>query len=132
MQRLVGTTTTACEHRWGSRFSGDSLTKEKQVHQEAWSMWFHLPLSESGGLTAVVHFQQPTSLLSMFATDAGEVPLCVNVMNAMNNVLEPLRLRCTSRCASRGIWLTFGEACLLLYHQEIVLHQEKDFCGRIV
>jgi len=102
MQRLVGTTTTACEHRWGSRFSGDSLTKEKQVHQEAWSMWFHLPLSESGGLTAVVHFQQPTSLLSMFATDAGEVPLCVNVMNAMNNVLEPLRLRCTSRCASRG------------------------------
>jgi len=32
----------------------------------------------------------------------------VTVMDAMKNALEPLRLRGAARCASRGIWPTFG------------------------
>lgn len=65
-------------------------------------MQCHLPLSGSGGPGSVVHFQQLTSLLPVFAGNAGDVPMGVTVMDAMKNALEPLRLRGAARCASRG------------------------------
>ena len=36
----------------------------------------------------------------------------VTVMNAMNNVLEPPRLKCASRCASRGESQAHMSRCL--------------------
>ena len=103
MQRLVGTSTTPCDHRWRSRFSGDELTKEKLTHQVVSSMQSHLPLSGSGGPGSVVHFQRPTSLLPPLTGNAGEIPTHGDVMDVMKNISEPLRLRGASRCASRGM-----------------------------
>ena len=37
------------------------------------------------------------------ASDVGEVPLHAETMDATKNGLEPLRLRDTSRCVSRGM-----------------------------
>jgi len=102
LQRLVGTCPTVCDRRWSSRFSRDERTKEELTHKKAISLQSHLPLSRSGGLGAVVHFQKPISLLPLFASNAGEVPICIYIMDAMKNALEPFGLRGASRCASRG------------------------------
>ncbi len=66
-------------------------------------MQCHIPLSGSGGQRIPVCFQQPPSLPTLLAGDAVPIPLRAEAMYAMKNHLEPLRLRSSARCASRGM-----------------------------
>jgi hypothetical protein len=68
---------------------------------------------------------QARSMRSLFSGRNAKMTLPSGKRRALKDALKPIYCRATSRCASRGIWLTFGDACSLS-HIERSFYKKKN------